>query len=343
MLVLSGCSRDVSVGARAVPSPATTRGAAAPGTPSPAPSSDGGSSEGRRERAEEVRANELGVIPVLMYHRVLPGASGEYDRTPSEFRAELKRLWREDYVPIRTVDLVDGRIDVPAGKSPVVLTFDDSSVEQFGYKRGNKVDPRTAIGILMEFAESHEDFRAIASIYVNGRPFNAADYPKMLRDLYRRGFELGNHTLEHRDLASLPPSEVKRQLALGRKVITDVVKKADVATLSLPLGIAPKPARLARSGAWRGIRYAHRGVLLVGWKPASSPFDRSFDPFAIPRIRSGPQRGSEPAYTSEYWLDHLKKNPRERYVSDGDPATVAFPKKMKSRLARPYLDRALRY
>ncbi|MGI8774028.1 MAG: polysaccharide deacetylase family protein [Actinomycetota bacterium] len=301
------------------------------------------SSKEGRERAKEVRANELGVIPVLMYHRVFPGASGEYDLTPSAFRNELKRLWREDYVPVRTVDLVDGEMDVPAGKTPVVLTFDDSSVEQFGYKRKDKVDPDTAIGILLEFAESHQGFAPVASIYLNGRPFNASDYPKMLRDLHRRGFELGNHTLEHRDLASLSPAEVKRQLALGRKVITDVVKEADVATLSLPLGIAPKPARLAHSGRWRGIEYSHRGILLVGWKPAPSPFDRSFDPFGIPRIRSGPQRGGAPAYTSEYWLDHLKKNPRERYISDGDPATIAFPKELKSRLAREYLDRALRY
>ena len=305
-------------------------------TPSPERSAD-------VSAARKVRANELGVVPVLMYHRVHPGAAGDYDLTPAEFRAELKRLWREDYVPVRTVDLVDGKLDVPVGKSPVVLTFDDSSVEQFGYTKKGVVDPDTAIGILLDFAKKHEGFPATASLYVNQRPFNSSDYTKMLRELHERGFELGNHTLEHRDLRAASPQEVQRQLALGRKVVTDVIPDADVATLSLPLGISPEPARLAWEGKWRGIRYEHRGVLLVGWKPAPSPFDRSFDPRAIPRIRSSKQRGSVPSYGSEYWLDHLRKNPRERYVSDGDENTIAFPQGQKSRLARRYRDRALPY
>lgn len=297
----------------------------------------------RRKLARQVDANELGSIPVLMYHRVHPEAAGDYDLTPAQFRAELKRLWRESYVPVRAVDLVDGNLDVPAGKSPVVLTFDDSSVEQFGYTKNGDVDPDTAIGMLLDFAAKHEGFHATASLYVNQRPFNSSDYSKMLRDLHERGFELGNHTLEHRDLGSAPVSEVKRQLALGRKVITDVVPDAEVATLSLPLGISPDPARLAWSGRWRGIRYDHRGVLLVGSNPAPSPFDRGFDPHAIPRIRSSEQRGPAPTYGSEYWLDHLRKNEEERFVSDGDPETIAFRKTLRSRLADPYRPHALPY
>lgn len=307
-------------------------------TPTPRPSPDD-----LRAAAREVGANELGAVPVLMYHRVHPEAAGDYDLTPAEFRAELKRLWREGYVPVRTVDLVDGNLDVPAGRSPVVLTFDDSSAEQFGYTKKSDVDPDTAIGILLDFAAKHPGFRATASLYVNQRPFNSSDYPKMLRDLHDRGFELGNHTLEHVDLASASPSEVKRQLALGRKVITDVVPEAEVATLSLPLGISPEPEHLAWSGHWRGINYDHRGVLLVGANPAPSPFDRSFDGHAIPRIRSSEQRGSAPTYGSEFWLDHLRKNKQERFISDGDPGTVAFPRELRSRLAPPYRSRALPY
>ena len=36
--------------------------------------------------------NEFGVVPVLMYHRLLPDGGGDYDLTPAEFRAELARL-----------------------------------------------------------------------------------------------------------------------------------------------------------------------------------------------------------------------------------------------------------
>lgn len=283
------------------------------------------------------------MVPVLMYHRVFPGATGDYDLTPGQFRAELKRLWSEGYVPIRTIDLVSGELDVPAGKYPVVLTFDDSSVEQFGYTKKGDIDRRTAIGILLDFAAKHDGFPALASLYVNQRPFNSSDYPKMLRDLHERGFELGNHTLEHRDLRSSSRTEVQRQLALGRKVITEAVPDAEVLTLSLPLGISPEPARLAWSGMWHGMKYEHQGILLVGWKPASSPFARGFDPHAVPRVRSGPQQGQTPTYGSEYWLDYLKKNPNERYVSDGDPDTIAFPKKLRRDLAPRFRRQAVPY
>lgn len=329
-------SRDTNtpaVSSSEVPGPEPTEVA----TPAPSPSADPAA------RARRVQANELGDIPVLMYHRVHPEAAGDYDLTPVAFRAELKRLWREGYVPVRTVDLVDRELDTPEGKSPVVLTFDDSSVEQFAYTKKGEIDPDTAIGILLDFSAKHEDFEARASLYVNQRPFNSSEYPKMLRDLHRRGFELGNHTLEHKNLGASSRTEVQRQLALGRKLITDVVPDAEVATLSLPLGISPQPPRLAWSGQWSGLRYQHRGVLLVGSNPAPSPFDRSFDAHAIPRIRSAKQRGSVPNYGSEYWLDHLRKNPDERYVSDGDPERIAFPKRLLSQLDRRYGERAVPY
>jgi hypothetical protein len=106
----------------------------------------------------DVGANELGEIPVLMYHRVLPGGGGEYDRTPEDFRAELEYLYENDYRPIRTIDLVRGEIDVPAGTTPVVLTFDDSTVEQLAFDDDGEIARDTAVGILLAFAEGHPDF-----------------------------------------------------------------------------------------------------------------------------------------------------------------------------------------
>jgi hypothetical protein len=36
-----------------------------------------------------VGANELGVVPVLMYHRLVPNPASVYDRTPEDFRAAV--------------------------------------------------------------------------------------------------------------------------------------------------------------------------------------------------------------------------------------------------------------
>ncbi len=95
-----------------------------------------------------VEANELGSVPVMMYHVVKPDAKGEYDQTGPEFKAELERMHKAGFVPITTRDLVTGNIDIPAGKHPVVLTFDDSSPGQIQIGADGKPTPDSAVGIL---------------------------------------------------------------------------------------------------------------------------------------------------------------------------------------------------
>ena len=79
-----------------------------------------------------VHADELGAVPVLMYHQLVASPKGDYDQTPAQFRTELEQLYTHGYRTVTAADLVAGRIDIPAGKHPMVLTFDDSTVSQFG-------------------------------------------------------------------------------------------------------------------------------------------------------------------------------------------------------------------
>src|SRR5581483_4822119 len=78
-----------------------------------------------------VHANELGLVPVLMYHQLVSHPVGDYEITPADFRAEMETLAADGYVPITARQLVTRRIDIPAGRHPVVLTFDDATVGQF--------------------------------------------------------------------------------------------------------------------------------------------------------------------------------------------------------------------
>lgn len=290
-----------------------------------------------------VGANELGQIPVIMHHRILDGGGGEYDRSPEEFRAELERLYDAGYRPIRTVDLVRGTIEVPAGTTPVVLTFDDSSREQFALGADGEVEAGTAIGILLDVAATRDGFEPVASLYVNAGPFGVADSGPSLRWLHEHGFELGNHTLRHANLGRIGADDVRRELALGARVIADHVPDAEVVTLSLPLGIWPEPRALAYAGEHEGDPYHHEGVLLVGASPAPSPFSAGFDPLAIPRIRSSSGDGGEPNYGSEFWLDWFEDNPDRRYVSDGNPDTVSFPSELADDLDPAFAEAANPY
>lgn len=317
LLAVVGCQSSE----REPTAPAPTVGAADPD----APAIDGPAGTTVAPDPADVGANELGLVPVIMHHRIVEDGGGEYDRSPAEFLAELTRVYDAGYRPVRTIDLVRGTMDVPAGTTPFVLTFDDSSREQFALTADGEVDPDTAIGILVEFAQARDDFDAVASLYINSGPFAVADSAPLLTWLHDQGFELGNHTLRHANLARIPAADVRRELALGARVITDHLPDAEVATLSLPLGVWPEPRELAYAGEHEGDTYAHEGVLLVGAGPAPSPFSSAFDPMAIPRIRSWDWDGGEPNFGSDYWLDWFDDNPGRRYVSDGDPGRVSFP------------------
>jgi hypothetical protein len=322
----------------------TRRGdsAAAPTESSPEPAAP--AIDGATARAAAVRANELGEIPVLMYHQIRADGGGDYDLTPDEFRAELERLWREGYRPVKAGDLVTGNLDVPAGKSPVVLTFDDSTKEQLAVDAAGDVKPDTAIGIMLDFARIHPGFELAGTFYPNREPFaGVSEGPRLLRWLAEHGFELGNHTKDHIPLNQMSEEEARRQLVLGREVITDAVPAARVRTLALPLGGWPTPRSIAWRGTWRGRSYAHDGVFLVGAQPAKSPFTRTFERHAIPRIRTTPRGASDPEYGSSWWLDHLRRDPGRRYVSDGDPNTIAFPRRFSGTLAARFRARARPY
>ena len=147
----------------------------------------------------------------------------------------------------------------------------------------------------------------------------------MLRWLAENGYELGNHTHDHLPFGDMSATEVQSELVRGKRVITGAVPGAKVLTLSLPLGVMPNPASLARRGEWDGERYEHAGVFLVGAEPAPSPFSTSFRPGAIPRIRTSPPGARDPRFGSTFWLDELRKEPERRYVSDGNADVISFP------------------
>jgi peptidoglycan/xylan/chitin deacetylase (PgdA/CDA1 family) len=299
------------------------------------------------EAAAEVGANELGQVPVLMYHRLLEDGGGDYDNTPEQFEAELRRLHDEGYVAVTTAELVDGLPDLPAGASPVVLTFDDSTREQFGVTEDGEVDPGTAVGILLALEDELDGFRATGSFYVLGSLFGAGEDRgrELLAALHELGFEIGNHTADHDNLGQLDAAGVQRALAGGVANITAAIPDAEVRTLSYPFGVRPQDPELLTGGEHDGVAYAHEAGLLVGSGPAPSPHDASFDPLAVPRIRSQPEPvdGDQPDFGSRYWLDVLADDPERRYVSDGDPDTVAFPEALGDALHPDARDRALPY
>ncbi len=345
-MALGGC---VAGSAPPLPAPVAAAGSPAPVSPlapatSPAPNplAPAGSPT-RPPNPASVRANELGLVPVLMYHQVVPKPKGVYDRTPADFRAELERLAREGYVPVTADAYARGELDVPAGRHPVVLTFDDSTSSQLTLDQDGEPLPDTAVGVLLDVARQRPGFPAVATFFVNGDPFSEPGGQRTLRWLQTHGFEVANHTLTHANLRQLPPAQVQRELAADVAAIREAVPEAPVRTLALPFGVWPRDRALAVQGASGGTSYEHRGVFLVGPNPAPSPYAARFEPHAIPRVRSQAGTGPEASFGSTAWLDKLAKSPGTRYTSDGDPARISFPKDRAAGLDPAYAQRAAAY
>lgn len=283
------------------------------------------------EQPVDVQANELGEIPVLMYHRVIPEPESVYDRTPAGFRAELERLAREDYIPITTAELVAGDIDLPAGKHPVVLTFDDGDPSVLTMNNDDSPAEGTAIHTLLDVAEEYPDFRPVASVYVNADPFRGgAAGRRALTWLHENGFEIGNHTFGHTNLGAASADEVQSAISQGDEAIRAAVPGYRPRTMALPFGVRPDPAGLAVEGD----EYHYSAALLVGANPAPSPYGAGFDPHAVPRIRSQGPDGAEADYGSTAWLDKLAADPDRRYTSDGDPTRIRYPEESGEPAAR---------
>ncbi|ONI73776.1 hypothetical protein BWI15_10155 [Kribbella sp. ALI-6-A] len=273
--------------------------------------------------------SELGVVPVLMHHRMATSVSGEYDMTPAFFRAELERLYRENYFPIRTIDLVRRDLSaVPVGKTPVVLTFDDSTPGQFALDAAGRVVPDTAVGIMLAFQARHPDFPAVGSFYLNKSPFGlpASEVGRALKYLNDLGCELGNHTWDHPNLRQLGTAEAESEIGRLAAMISAAVPAASARTIALPLGVHPRDRRILAAGGRGSTAYKNEGVLLVGAGPCPSPYSKSFDPMAIPRIRCSSYQGGQGNLLMDYWLDKLARAPHLKFVAASNNGNVVVPK-----------------
>lgn len=284
--------------------------------------------------------NELGRIPVVEYH-LIDTADGRYARERGRFARDLALIYQRGYRPVSISQLLDRNIDLPRGLSPVVFVFDDASPSQFRYIERNgslDIDPLSGIGIWMDFRKKRPDWANNAVFCMlsgaqAGRSFfgdkgiegqKSEWRHRKVRFLEEQGFELCNHTLWHANLSRYSDAVVQEQIARGEMAIDSAVPGYNVRTFALPLGVWPKNRALAKAGSWtdpktgKAFRYDNEAILEVAGGPTESPHDPKFNPLSIKRIEIfGNQL--------EQVLDRLDRN-ASRYVSDGDPDTVAKPR-----------------
>ena len=272
----------------------------------------------------KVQPNEAGSIPILEYHDLVKTAKTTgYEYPAASFRKDVDWLYAHNYRPINLTDYINGKIDVPAGMSPVILTFDDALRGQFYFTPDGKTDPNCAVGILDAFHAQHPDWALKGTFFVltdydkkMPPPFYQKDYAQgKLEYLVKEGFEIGNHTVHHKSgIKHWPDSQVEGEFGGAVEGIHRYLPQYNVDTLALPFGVYPKNQKLVISGTGAGVTYHNICALLAGASPAPSPMSKAFNPYRLPRIIPGKER-----FAMTYWLNELERNKNEKFVSDGDP------------------------
>ncbi|MDT8912988.1 polysaccharide deacetylase family protein [Amycolatopsis sp. PS_44_ISF1] len=331
----TACSTPAAPPARPGPATPASSTAASPGTTPPHPTTT--RARITADTARALHANELGHIPILMYHRLTPHPTSVYERTPADFTAELTRLANEHYIPTTTAALTTRHLDLPPGTHPVVLTFDDGDPSIFTLTPHGDPAPGTAIRILLDTAATHPGFTPTASLYVNQHPYGEPDGGPALAWLHHHGFEIGNHTKTHTNLRTVTPAAADTAISDGDTLIRHAIPGYQPTTLALPYGAHPHQENLTLHGS----TYTYTGALLVGAGPAPSPYSTRFTPQSIPRIRSQ-TTGKESQYGSTHWLDLLAQPGSHLYTSDGDPTTITYPRS-ETTLAPDLTSQALAY
>lgn len=350
-VALAACGGDVSTDSKIEPTTSAVTSinevASEPATEPPttepptteAPTTEPPSTEPLLDYAT-VKPDESGEIMIVMYHN-LSNQNTNYARTVESFKGDLQRLNDMGFSTIKMSDYVNGFIDVPAGRTPVLLTFDDGHITNFKYLEQEDelvVDPESVVGILDAFDETYPEFGKSAVFYLNaGNPFGQPKYlMEKLTYLYENGYEIGNHAFDHEDLSTLDGGGIQRALGKNVQHFKQKLPQLAMETLALPYGKAPTEQSLIEvvmKGSFEEIQYVNRVALKVGWKPTGPVYKVDFNPSAVHRVQSG-----DGDMQLTWWLDQYEKSPDKRFISDGDPKTITVPREKEALINTDWLN-----
>ncbi|HBV67762.1 MAG TPA: hypothetical protein DEF04_05975 [Clostridiales bacterium] len=274
--------------------------------------------------------NELGEIMILMYHGIGKEES-VWQRNYDNFRSDLQYMYDNKYQMISLNDYAKGEIKTRAGYTPIILTFDDGRQNNFNYieKNGELViDPDCAVGILEEFKQKYPDFDVTASFFLNSSAFGQEEYAeRKLNWLVENGYDVGNHTYSHYELATLTDKEIIIEIGAVNNIIKKSLPDYTVETLALPHGSNPKDEFLQSilQGEYEGNGYKNIAVLDVGWRPDYSPFDILTNFTSLYRVTAS-EINVDNCGMYDYFRSY-ENNKRERFISDGNPDVVTIPKR----------------
>lgn len=188
-----------------------------------------------------------GTIPILSIHLVTDQPNNN-SMTPQKFASRLGILYENGYYLVNLSDVIERKLDevVPAGRRPLILTFDDCSYTHLSFvKRGDGniyVDPNTAVGILQQFSQKYPDFGYAGAFFIDfdNPPFGNTETASIkIQYLVRQGFELGAHSISGRNFSEFTLEEIQDEMAQS-KIFLEALSERPVLYFAVPGGFLPE-------------------------------------------------------------------------------------------------------
>ena len=304
----------------------------------------------------QYKPNELGKILVLEYHQFTNNTDevAQFVRTYDSFKADLQWLYDNGFYVVSMKSVIEDNIAAPAGKKPVVLTFDDSPVNQFRFLIGADgsltVDPASGVGIMEAFYTAHPDFgrgglfgtlpQSCFFTGVDGTESDQIDLcSQKLNFLLDNGYEVGNHTLTHSGIQDVSDDTFKQEVGGAIDALQAFDPRVEANIFVVPFGMYPladshpEQREWMKNGFdWNGKSYFLIGSLMVGSEPAYSPVSTEWDSMWIARIQMCDCTAQGGQGWDDTWKDIVAGSPTLMYVSDGDPNTITIPNNLNSAL-----------
>ncbi len=165
-------------------------------------------------------------IPILLYHHIgISPIDSRYYVPPEKFEQEIKVLHDLNYTSITVKMLVQaitlGR-ELPAHS--ILITFDDGHVDNY----------TNAFPIMQKYG-----FTGVLYIVTNYLGTSGYLNRDQILEMYKAGWEVGSHTMNHYDLTKLTPEQQSREIAGSKKKLEDVLG-IDILTIAYPFGAKDK-------------------------------------------------------------------------------------------------------
>jgi peptidoglycan/xylan/chitin deacetylase (PgdA/CDA1 family) len=187
-------------------------------------------------------------LPVLMYHRIVPGTPAGSKHgiwvTAADFERQMLSLRLRAYSPItfeRYKDFLAGKASIP--RKPVIITFDDGYRDNYTF----------AFPLLKKFG-----FPAVIFLVTDARRrtnFWDADEPQEpllgtaeVGEMSAAGIEFGSHTVSHQDLTRCSKEDLDRELSGSKKAIEKLLGK-NIVSIAYPYGRVNEMVKTAAADA----------------------------------------------------------------------------------------------